>query len=119
MNQAPPLSRTMQELFARLDSLRDLALESNAEIEKRNNEEASSMVDYELAFATAFLAASGPVKERECIAKQQSVGLYRKHLEAVALRRSATAAASTFHHDYEAIQALANAYNRELRVLGS
>lgn len=111
-----PLSPTITELLGRLDGLRRLAFDANTEIDKRSKEEAESLAAYELAFATAFLAADGSVKERECVAKRDNIVLFRKHQEAVALRRSATAAARTLSQDYETIAAIANAYNRELKV---
>lgn len=106
----------MLDLFQKLDGLRDLAFEADEEIKRRSIEEGNALVDYEQAFSVAFLAATGSVRERECVAKSQNIGLFRKLQEAIALRRSAMAASKTYHHDYETLQAFAHAWNRELRA---
>lgn len=112
----PPISEQMLDLFRRLDSLRDLAQEGDEEIKRRSIEEGQALGDYELAASVAFLAASGSVKERECVAKRDTIALYRKLQDCIALRRSAVAAAKTYHHDFEALTAAFHLANREMKL---
>lgn len=116
MPSQPPASETMLGLFARFDDLRESAVLADEEVRRASEEEARAEVDYEFAYATAFRAASGAVKERECTARVSTIEAFRRHKDSIALRRSAVAAAKTKHHAFDALAALAHLANREIKA---
>ena len=116
-----PMSQTMAALVARLDELRPILEAARKENERANREEAGLQADYEMAYATAYLATDSDrgAEERKCVAKRESISLFRKWKEAVALRRSSSEALSSFESELGAVEALAHLGNRELKVLGA
>lgn len=119
MSGIAPMSETMANLMARLDELQAPIEAARAENRRANLDEAQAKGDYELSYATAFLTASGSVRERECVAQRDTIALFRGLQNAIALRRASSEALSVLEKDLEALAALAHLGNRELKVLGA
>jgi hypothetical protein len=111
----------MAALVGRLDELKPVLEASRRENKRANTEEASLQADYEMAYAVAYLSTGDdrPTEERKQRAKVETVSLFRKWKESVALRRSSSEALSSYEKELESIAALAHLGNRELKVLGA
>lgn len=114
----PDLSPALLELLHRRDELKRLIDRGICEYKTAAESEANLNTQHEREFAEAYLKAEGPVKERECRAKLETMTSYSALQVAIALRRSAKAAVDARQKDLDALSALAHAHNREIRVLG-
>lgn len=123
---APALSPALQELVVRLDQLRpliDAAIRKNKEA---HESEATAEADYGKVYNTAFLRHRVPdgngkkptEAEAKAASELEAESVKVRLLAAVSMRRATQDALTAWVKELEVIQAIANAYNRELRVLG-
>jgi len=136
------VSATIGEIIGRYDRLdrsiqngRRILLEQQQELENCQELESEARTDYELAKAEALIKASQidplPGMQRplasliEAQAVKETIEDMKRYEAMKQLRRSASAAVSntrsqlrTVEAQLSTLQAMANAYNRELRTLG-
>jgi hypothetical protein len=111
-----PISPTLLRL---IEAARDLARRArtcDTDVEARNVAEAGAECAFKLAYAVAFEAAEGSTRAREIRADVVTIELLRAWKTATALRRSATEAAKTIHHEMDALGAISNCANREIKA---
>lgn len=111
-----PISPMLQRFLADAAELRERARVVDEQVEKAVLAEAGAEGNYRLAYAMAFEAADGTQKAREYRADIVCAELFRQWQQAIALRRSATEASKTLHHQLDAFGALANLSNREIKA---
>lgn len=111
-----PISPTLRRLFEAQQALHDRARTVDAEVERRNLEEAAAVKNFKLAYSIAFEAAQGATRAREIKADAVTIELFGQLQNAIAMRRSATEAAKTLHHELDALAAIAHVSNREIKA---
>lgn len=107
---------TLRDLLTRRDALSEERQRRDAVLEAATEAEAHWTTEYERAAATAYLKATGPVKEREARATLATMTEYRELQQAIALRRSGGSAIRALEKDFDSVTAAIHAFNRQLRV---
>lgn len=111
-----PVSETMARLLEAQRGLYARARKVDEEVERAVLAEAAAIADFKLAHATAFIDAEGSAAMREAVADRDTIEALRVMESAKALRRSAMSAASTLHHELDAMAAISHVANREMKT---
>jgi len=92
------------------------ARQVDAEVERAVLAEATAVADFKHAHAVAFIEAEGSAAMRDAIADRDTIEAFRMMEQAKAFRRSAVSAASTLHHELDAMAAISHVANREMKT---
>lgn len=114
----PDLSPAILALLRKRKGTRERSDNLHQVLQRSCETEATLKWRFEEEYAKAFMAASGPVKEREQAATLATSRTRKELYEAIGVRRYAKAAIDSLDKDAELLTAALHAHNREMKVLG-